>query len=103
LSRSPRPSAEDLKALDPNGSFRDRLEADRASIAQLSEGGDIERLRRIVHALAGAAGTFGFAAIGDIAIELDNRFIAGHPVMAVDVARLLAALEQTLGKPEKSA
>jgi HPt (histidine-containing phosphotransfer) domain-containing protein len=102
LSRAP-PSAEDLKALDPDGSFRERLEADRAAIAQLSETADLDQLRRIVHALAGAAGTFGFAEIGDIAIELDDKFIASRAVSAIDIARLLAALEQALGEPERSA
>lgn len=103
MTRSPRPSAEDLKALDPDGTFRDRLEADRAAISQLSETGDFDKLRRIVHALAGAAGTLGFAEIGDIAIELDDHFTEGRPIAATEIARLLAALEQGLGKPEKSA
>ena len=56
-----------------------------------------------MHGLAGAAGTFGFGELGDIAIALDDRFVAGQPVSAIDIARLTAALEQALGKPMKSA
>ena len=103
MTRSPRPSAEELQALDADGSFRARLEADRSAIAQLSETGDLEQLQRMVHALAGAAGTFGYAEVGDMAIELDDRFIAGGSVTALDLAPLLGALEQALGKPGKSA
>ena len=103
MTRAPRPSAEDLNALDPDGTFHARLEADRAAIAQLSETGDFAKLQQIVHGLAGAAGTFGFAEIGDIAIALDDDFIEGRQITAVELARLLAALEQALGKPEKSA
>jgi HPt (histidine-containing phosphotransfer) domain-containing protein len=100
--RGPTPSPDDLRALDPDGKFRERLEADRAAIAQLSESGDFRELKRIVHGLAGAAGTFGFADVGAIAIELDEAVRGGETPTAVDIARLLAALEQALGKPEKS-
>jgi HPt (histidine-containing phosphotransfer) domain-containing protein len=98
----PQPSAQDLALLDPDGRFRDRLEADRQALAQLSDAGDLDKLRRVVHGLAGAAGTFGYGDIGDIAIEFDDRFRSGAPPVAVDIARLLAALEQALGTPEKS-
>ena len=101
--RRPTPSSADLKLLDPDGAFRTRLEADRQTIAQLSDTGDFNDLKRIVHGLAGAAGTFGFADVGDVAIELDDAFVAGKTVAPTDIARLLAALEQALGKPEKSA
>lgn len=101
--RTPRPTGQDLKLLDPDGSFRARLDADRQAIAQLSDSGRLEDLARIVHGLAGAAGTFGYAEVGNIAIELDDRFVAGEPVQVADVARLLAALEQALGLPGKSA
>ena len=36
-------------------------------------------------------------------LALDDKFVAGERVLPVDVARLVAALEQALGKPEKSA
>ena len=101
--RRPTPSAADLKLLDPDGSFRGRLEDDRQTIAQLSDSGNLDELRQIVHGLAGAAGTFGYGEIGDVAIEIDDRFVAGEAVTAAAIARLLAALEQALGTPEKSA
>ena len=101
--RQPTPSETDLKLLDPDGSFRQRLESDRRKIAELSDSGDLDELKRIVHGLAGAAGTFGYAEVGEIAIDLDDAFVAGKAPAAADIARLLAALEQVLGKPEKSA
>ena len=100
--RTPAASANELRALDPDGSFRDRLEADRQAIAELSDSGNLDELGRIVHRLAGAAGTFGYDEIGNISIALDDRFVAGETIAAPDIARLLAALEQALGKPEKS-
>lgn len=101
--RRPQPSAADLRLLDPDGSFRERLEADRRALAELSDTGDMAELKRIVHGLAGAAGTFGHGAISEAAIEIDDALTAGRPVDAAALARLLAALEQALGKPEKSA
>lgn len=101
--RQPAPTPDDLRLLDPTGSFRDRLEADREAIATLSASGDLAALAPIVHRLAGAAGTFGFAEIGAIAISIDDRFVAGRPVTATTIARLLAALDHALGKAEKSA
>ena len=98
--RQPAPTPEELRQLDPDGSFSERLEADRQAIATLSDSGDLETLKPIVHRLAGAAGTFGFTEIGAIAIEIDDRFAEGGPVSAAEIARLLAALEQALGRPE---
>jgi HPt (histidine-containing phosphotransfer) domain-containing protein len=103
MARAPEPSASDLKVLDPDGRFRERLEADRQAIAELGDNGNLSELKRIVHGLAGAAGTFGYGAVGDIAIALDDRLVAGETVGAPGIARLLAALEQALGKPGKSA
>ena len=101
--RRPTPSAADLKLLDPDGSFRVRLEDDRQAVAQLSDSGDLDKLKQIVHGLAGAAGTFGYGEVGDIAIELDDTFVKDGTVDPRDIARLLAALEQALGLPGKSA
>lgn len=77
----PRPSARDLAILDPDGQFRSRLAEDRERIAALTASsslGPAERqaLERLVHQLAGAAGTFGFAEIGDFAIALEDELIA---------------------------
>ena len=92
----PAPTAADLAVLDPDGSFRRRLMEDHARIVVLAaEGtGQLAELGRIVHQLAGAAGTFGFAEIGDLAIVLDDTLIDGAAEANVKpmVARLLAAL-----------
>ncbi len=101
--RQPAPTPQELRQLDPDGSFRDRLEADRRAIATLSDSRDLAALQPVVHRLAGAAGTFGFAEVGAVAIAIDDRFAEGKPVPAAEIARLLAALEEALGKPEKSA
>lgn len=102
-TRRPAPGPADLAILDPDGRFRHRLDADRAAIVSLSDSHDLDQLRAIVHRLAGAAGTFGYGSVGDVAIALDDKLAAGRAVTAADVARLLAALEQALGTPEKSA
>ena len=79
----PRPalSAADLALLDPDGSFRGRLAEDRARIAALVRPSpakaQLAELQRVVHQLAGAAGTFGFAEIGDLAVALDDALLAG--------------------------
>jgi HPt (histidine-containing phosphotransfer) domain-containing protein len=101
-ARPPVTSAADLAVLDPDGSFRARLEADRRAIAELGERHDVDEIRTIVHRLAGAAATFGYRDVGEAAIALDDKFVGGAPVAAADVARLLAALDEALGKPEKS-
>ena len=101
--RRPSPSEADLKLLDPDGAFHQRLEDDRQKIAQISDTGDLDELKQIVHGLAGAAGTFGYAEVGDVAIALGDAIVAGEAIALADIARLLAALEQALGKSEKSA
>ncbi len=98
----PRPTPDDLRALDPEGNFIKRLQNDHEAVASLSDSGDLEPLKVIVHQLAGAAATFGYPELGDIAIALDDSFRQREPA-AADIARLLAALEQALGLPAKSA
>ena len=99
----PSPSVADLKLLDPDGRFRARLISDHKAVGALSDIHDLEPLEAIVHRLAGAAGTFGFAALGEVAIELDERFRGGTPVTTAEVARLLAVLDDALQVPSKSA
>ena len=99
----PSPNVADLKLLDPDGRFRARLIADHQAVGALSDSHDLVLLQPIVHQLAGAAGTFGFGELGDVAIELDEQFRGGAPITAADVARLLAALDEALHIPSKSA
>ena len=99
----PSPSVADLKLLDPDGRFRARLIADHKTIGALSDSHDLAGLAPIVHRLAGAAGTFGFAALGEVAIALDEQLRGETPVTAADLARLLAVLDDALQGPSKSA
>ena len=103
MARQPSPSAADLRVLDPDGAFRERLTADHKALGALSDSHDLAPLLPIVHRLAGAAGTFGYGGLGEVAIELDERFRDGAPVTAAHLTRLLAALEQALGVPTRSA
>ena len=87
------PSAEDLRVLDPDGQFHTRLIEDRAAIERLAGGGQTAELARVVHGLAGAAGTFGFAAIGEAAMALDDALRGGRVEAA---PALLEALRRSL-------
>jgi HPt (histidine-containing phosphotransfer) domain-containing protein len=102
----PQPSAEDLAILDPDGQFRSRLLEDRERIAALTVSpslrpADLQALERIAHQLAGAAGTFGFAEIGDCAITLEDELIAlrrgdGGTAGAGRIRQAIAGLRQAL-------
>lgn len=110
-----RPSPEELKLLDPEGTFPARLAADRAVLVELAgdlagdwavPGGNAgaERLRDIAtlaHRLAGAAGTFGFQAVGDAALALELRIVerdarAGDTQWTSDVRLGIRALLSAL-------
>ena len=99
------PSAEDLAILDPDGRFRARLIDDRARLGVLTAAApgaaERENLERLAHQLAGAAGTFGFVEIGDLAIALEDELIAvrqGDTGMArvARVQRMIADLQRAL-------
>lgn len=47
----------------------------------------------VVHRLAGAAGTFGYAAVSALAAALDERLLAGDETPPEAFAELIAALE----------
>jgi HPt (histidine-containing phosphotransfer) domain-containing protein len=92
------PGLAELRLLDPEGSFRDRLAADRAALAKAGSGRRPGRLTTIAHRLAGAAGTFGYPEISDAALALEDAAIegAGEQAMAAALARMLAALDAAL-------
>jgi HPt (histidine-containing phosphotransfer) domain-containing protein len=100
---APSPTLDDLRLLDPDGSFVERLAADRLAIMKLIDNGRPQELGPLVHRLAGAAGTFGFAEIGDLAITLDDATAAGRPITAVAAARLAATIDCGLKNHERSA
>lgn len=93
MTRQPKPSADDLALLDPDGAFRERLLTDRDALIRLRMAGNVAAMEPMVHRLAGAAGTFGYAEIGELAIALDDRFAAGSAVAIPDIDPLLQALE----------
>lgn len=75
--------------------FRARLMTDRAELDVLSQGDSkSEDLRRLVHNLAGAAGTFGFGALSQAAIEIDDQMASGSPADAGSLDRLKQRLDE---------
>jgi HPt (histidine-containing phosphotransfer) domain-containing protein len=107
----PEPDRTGLDLLDPDGAFRTRLAADRRALEQLAAGlwrlapsarqQRLAAIESLAHGLAGAGGTFGFVAIGEAALALEDLLIeqrqgllAGEPA-AIDarLAALLAALQ----------
>jgi HPt (histidine-containing phosphotransfer) domain-containing protein len=52
---------------------------------------------RILHRLAGAAGTFGFAAISDHAKAVEDLVVAGRNGEGADLDALIATLGQVTG------
>lgn len=104
-------SAADLALLDPDGTFALRLAADRTALRDLAgafaeptpAGGQSDRLadiERLAHRLAGAAGTFGHAAVSSAAIDLDDRMAGLRKGTGnrQDAARALAALVAALDR-----
>ena len=107
------PSAADLALLDPDGTFALRLIADRAALCELADvlaatvptGGGSDRLaalERLAHRLAGAAGTFGHAAVSAAALDLEERMTGlrngtGNRQDAADaLAALVGALDRAI-------
>jgi chemotaxis protein histidine kinase CheA len=79
ITRAPDKAA--LALLDPDNSFPKRLRRDRAVLAKLLQAlrgadGDtsvlLAAMETLAHRLAGAAGTFGYDAIGDAAMGLED-------------------------------
>ncbi|MEX1180557.1 MAG: Hpt domain-containing protein [Cucumibacter sp.] len=76
--------AADAAIADLRRRFRQRAFEDAAEIERLAEGleaaapdvGTREYVRRVAHKLAGAAGTFGFASIGDCAAQLEDMAVS---------------------------
>lgn len=86
MTLSPRERA----LIDPDGHFRQRLREDAVRLRQVQAAGQTSEAARLVHRLAGAAGTFGYDEIGAIAIALDDRF--AETGILPDIEPLLQAL-----------
>lgn len=75
--------------------FRSRAKADRAKLELLASG-DLasDELRRVVHNLAGTAGTFGYGALSQAAVEIDDQMASGLPADPTSLARLKDRLDE---------
>jgi HPt (histidine-containing phosphotransfer) domain-containing protein len=75
--------------------FLARSADDLAALRAWSEDGAPadDATHRLVHRLAGAAGTFGFLALSDLAKQVDNRLAGGEGADAAEVEALVSALE----------
>ncbi|WP_122464519.1 MULTISPECIES: Hpt domain-containing protein [Brevundimonas] len=87
-----------MTTADPLAALRARFAAkaaDEAALLRQYRGGEMStrEAEQAVHALAGAAGLFGFAVVSDLARALDARFAAGDPPMPGDVTPLIEALD----------
>lgn len=75
--------------------FRARAAADRADLEALARGDPSSaELRRLVHNLAGSAGTFGYDALSQAAIEIDDQMASGLPADPASLGRLKERLDE---------
>ncbi len=74
--------------------FLARARADRIEIVAAAQAEDRGRLRGLAHGLAGNAGLFGFAEIGEAARRLEDRLIdgAGEDELQAETRNLLDRL-----------
>jgi HPt (histidine-containing phosphotransfer) domain-containing protein len=104
----------ELALLDPDGSFAARLAGDRAALVALAETGRssdaaetpglLAEMEVLAHRLAGAAGTFGYAAVGAAALDLEDSLVEhrrsadgpGEIRVREALSRLLRALDDAL-------
>jgi HPt (histidine-containing phosphotransfer) domain-containing protein len=89
--------------------YRDALPNRLAEIASCWDrirhgSGDVATMRRLVHNIAGSAGTFGFSALGDKARELEQilsvRASSAQAEFAADIGNLLADMRSQVEKQE---
>lgn len=75
--------------------FRVRAKADRAALELLALGDPgSDELRRLVHNLAGTAGTFGYGSLSQAAVEIDDQMASGLPADPASVDRLKDRLDE---------
>lgn len=81
--------------------FRDRASADRQALEHLAMD-DLasDELRRLVHNLAGTAGTFGFRSISQAAMEIDDQMASGSPADTASLNRLKDRLDDLVQSPQ---
>jgi HPt (histidine-containing phosphotransfer) domain-containing protein len=76
---------------------REDLRFIEAALADLDEA-DHEALRRTVHRLAGAAGTFGFSELSRLAGEADDALMVEMADVSEELGRVVAELRTALGE-----
>lgn len=80
--------------------FRVRAKADRATLERLALGDPgSDELRRLVHNLAGTAGTFGYGLVSQAAVEVDDQMASGMPADPASVRRLMDRLDEVERPP----
>lgn len=91
------------EAADPmaalKGRFLQRCQADLDRLKLLladPEMANGEEVRMLVHRFSGAAGTFGYPAISDLAGAIDDDFHDGKPVSLQDLDALAEAIAAIL-------
>lgn len=81
--------------------FRVRAMADRTTLESLLQSDpEGDEFRRLVHNLAGTAGTFGYTALSLAAIEIDDQMASGLPADPASVDRLKARLDEVVQPPD---
>ncbi len=77
--------------------FVARCVGDLARLRDLSRG-DLTSsdLQDLAHSLAGAAGTFGFPRVSEVAGRVDDRFAVGQAPTPSDIDALIAALQEVV-------
>jgi HPt (histidine-containing phosphotransfer) domain-containing protein len=105
----------DRALLDPDGIFPVRLAGDRAAL--IGDVGDLwtleaearelrlHKIATLAHRLAGAAGTFGYPAVSDAALALEEKILGRQPgknpsawrnAVQRDIDALLGTLDDSL-------
>jgi Hpt domain. len=78
--------------------FAERCRQDRDDLRRLSADGELASpdARRLIHGLAGAAGSFGFGPLSEAAAVADEAYGEGRVPDHRDVARVLDLLDDML-------
>lgn len=87
-------SADPLAELRPR--FCERALRDANALEVALSASDPDQIEVLTHGLAGAAGLFGFTAIGVMAKSIDGRFADGEPPTSAQVEALIALIRRDL-------
>ena len=76
--------------------FRTRALSDADDLAAALQQSDDAQIEALAHGLAGAAGLFGFTAIGGQAKEIDRQFAEGERPSRTEVEALIASIRRDM-------